>query len=276
VEATGARYYPHVHASDRDVSQMDAEYPERAKLKGIAKFKFDMREVFIATVPGQVADLEALLDEVRPDVIVAEPGMAAAARVIEQRHGIPWATCNISAFAMRSRDTAPFGLGLDPAASPVGRLRNRVLNALIYRTLYRSIDRAYHAMRHRLGMEAAEGGLFDTTLSPYLYLQPTVPSFEYPRSDLAPQVHFVGPLLPPVPADFALPAWWDETTADPRPVVLVPPRCPYPVDEHVVELGSGPRGGNRAARVERAGRRAESAPGQENVTRPWLRRLCRE
>ena len=59
---------------------MDAEFPERAELKGIAKFKFDIRNVFIAAVPGQVADLEDLLDDVRPDVIVAEPGMAAAAR----------------------------------------------------------------------------------------------------------------------------------------------------------------------------------------------------
>jgi MGT family glycosyltransferase len=221
VEATGATFHPHVHAPDRDVSQMDAEFPERAKLKGIAKFKFDVREVFIAAVPGQVADIEAMLDDVQPDVIVAEPGMAAAARVIQQRHGIPWATCNISAFAMRSADTAPFGLGLMPRPGLLGRLRDRVLNAAIYQTLYRSLDRDYHAMRTSLGMQAAEGGLFDETLSPYLYLQPTVPSFEYPRGDLAPQVHFVGPLLPPVPADFTVPAWWDEMLADPRPVVLV-------------------------------------------------------
>ena len=40
-------------------------------------------------------------------------------------------------------------------------------------------------------------------------------------------------------------------------------------------LGSGPRGVDRAARVERAGRRTESAPGQE-ATRPLLRRLCQE
>jgi UDP:flavonoid glycosyltransferase YjiC (YdhE family) len=53
------------------------------------------------------------------------------------------------------------------------------------------------------------------------YLQPTVPSFEYPRGDLAPQVHFVGPLLPPVPAGLALPEWWEEMLADPRPVALV-------------------------------------------------------
>ncbi len=220
-EATGATFHPHVHAPDRDVSEMDAEFPERAKLKGVAKFMFDVREVFIKAVPGQVADLEAMLDEVRPDVIVAEPGMAAAARVIEQRHGIPWATCNISAFSMRSADTAPFGLGLMPRPGLLGRLRDRALNALIYQTLYRSLDRAYHEMRDELGMEGAAGGLFDETLSPYLYLQPTVPSFEYPRRDLAPQVQFVGPLLPPVPAGFELPGWWDEIQSDPRPLVLV-------------------------------------------------------
>jgi UDP:flavonoid glycosyltransferase YjiC (YdhE family) len=221
VEAAGATFRPHVHAPDRDVSQMDAEFPERSKLKGLAKFKFDVREVFIAAVPGQVADIEAMLDEVRPDVIVAEPGMAAAARVIEQRHGIPWATCNISAFAMRSADTAPFGLGLTPRPGLLGRLRDRALNAFIYQTLYRSLDRDYRAMRAELGMEGVAGGLFDETLSPYLYLQPTVPSFEYPRSDLAPQVHFVGSLLPPAPAGFAVPSWWDEMLADPRPIVLV-------------------------------------------------------
>jgi UDP:flavonoid glycosyltransferase YjiC (YdhE family) len=120
-----------------------------------------------------------------------------------------------------SRGAAGIGLGLQPSGSRLGRLRNRALNALIYRTLYRSLDRDYDAMRAELDMEGAAGGLFDETLSPYLYLQPTVPSFEYPRRDLAPQVHFVGPLLPPVPAGFEVPEWWDEMIADPRPVVLV-------------------------------------------------------
>src|SRR5919198_5012024 len=74
VEAAGAVFFPHVHAPERDMAQMDAEFPERARLKGLAKFKFDVREVFIAAVPGQVADLEALLGEARADVIVAQPG----------------------------------------------------------------------------------------------------------------------------------------------------------------------------------------------------------
>ncbi len=221
VEATGAAFYPLVHAPARDAAQMDAEFPERASLKGVAKFKFDIREVFIAAVPGQVADLEDLLDEVRPDVIVAEPGMAAAATVLEHRHGIPWATCGISAFAMKSEDTAPFGLGLKPIASPLGRLRDRTLHALIHRTLYREIDRDYHALRATLGLPPTGEGIFEATLSPHLYIQPTVPSFEYPRRDLAPQVEFVGPLLPPAPAEFEPPVWWNEMQLDRRPVVLV-------------------------------------------------------
>jgi MGT family glycosyltransferase len=75
-------------------------------------------------------------------------------------------------------------------------------------------------MCRRLGVTPSEGGLFGATLSPYLWLQPTAPSFEYPRRDLPPQVRFVGPLLPPAPAGYEPPAWLGELGAQ-RPVVLV-------------------------------------------------------
>jgi MGT family glycosyltransferase len=63
--------------------------------------------------------------------------------------------------------------------------------------------------------------MFAETASPYLYFQPTVPAFEYPRRDLPPQVRFVGPLLPPVPPAAELPAWWEQVTSSARKVVLV-------------------------------------------------------
>ncbi len=53
-----------------------------------------------------------------------------------------------------------------------------------------------------------------------LFLQPTVPAFEYPRSDLASHVRFIGALLPESPMNFAPPAWWNELSSG-RPVVLV-------------------------------------------------------
>jgi MGT family glycosyltransferase len=215
VEAAGASYVPYVHARDVDSARLDEEFPGRVGTRGIGRFRHDIREIFIAAVPGQVADLSAALGIVRPDVLIAEPVMSAAARVIEQRHGIPWATCNISTLAMRSADVPPFGLGLPP----LGRMPNRLLNGVVDRTVFRSIDRDYHAMRARLGLPQEPGGVYGATLSPHLFLQPTVPSFEYPRRDLPPQVRFVGPLLPPAPAGFVTPGWWD--ALDSRPVVLV-------------------------------------------------------
>lgn len=219
VEASGATFFGQVHAMDVDVARLDDDFPVRATKQGAGKFIYDMREIFIKQVPGQVADLEDHVGEFAPDLLVVEPSLGAAALVIDQRHGLPWATCGISALAFPSVDTAPFGFGLRPPTSALGRLRNRAIGKLIDATLFRPVNRDYDAMRSRLGLGPIEGGLFGSTLSPYLYLQPTVPSFEYPRSDLAPQVHFVGPLLPPAPADFVTPAWFGELSG--RPVVLV-------------------------------------------------------
>ncbi|MDX6702906.1 MAG: hypothetical protein QOF26_3132, partial [Baekduia sp.] len=83
-----------------------------------------------------------------------------------------------SAPAMPSADVAPFGLGLRPLAGPVGRVRNRMLNAVIGRTLFRSVHGDYRAMIERVGTEPHPGGIFGSTVSPYLYLHPTAPSLE--------------------------------------------------------------------------------------------------
>ena len=220
IEATGARFLPPGQARDIDPADLDAEFPERAGKQGLARFRFDMRRVFIAAVPGQVADLETHVAAFGPDVLVAETALAAACAVVDHRQRIPWATCNITVLVFRSRDTAPFGLGLMPPRSALGRVRNRLVVAAIDRTLFRSINRDYQAMRARLSLPPSSDGFVDLTLSPHLYLQPTAPSFEYPRSDLPPQVRFVGPLLPPAPDGFTEPPWWKELSG-PRPVVLV-------------------------------------------------------
>jgi UDP:flavonoid glycosyltransferase YjiC (YdhE family) len=172
-------------------------------------------------VPDQIADLRRHVANVQPDLLVVEPSVAAAATALHQECGLPWATFGIGALMMQSVDAAPFGLGLKPLGGPLGRLRNRALNRLVDRTLFRAVDADYRAMCARLGLQPAPGGLFSTALSPYLYIHPSVPGFEYPRSDLPAQVEFAGPHLPPVPAEFELPAWWDAMLADERPVVLV-------------------------------------------------------
>jgi UDP:flavonoid glycosyltransferase YjiC (YdhE family) len=160
VEATGAALLPYIDTPDLDYSDLDAQFPGRAAMKGIARFRFDLREIFIKMVPDQVADLERHIANAQPDVLIAEPAVAAAASIVHQRCGLPWATFGISALTMPSVDTAPFGLGLKPLARPLGRVRNRVLNALIERTLFRGAMEDYRAMTQRLGVEPVAGGVF--------------------------------------------------------------------------------------------------------------------
>jgi hypothetical protein len=120
-----------------------------------------------------------------------------------------------------SRDTAPFGLGLAPSSTPLGRLRNRALYGLFDRVLFRDVHAHYNRVRARAGLPASPAGVFNDAVSPHLYLQGTVASFEYPRSDLPPQIHFIGPFLPGPSPDFTPPAWWDELRAAEWPVVHV-------------------------------------------------------
>jgi UDP:flavonoid glycosyltransferase YjiC (YdhE family) len=55
---------------------------------------------------------------------------------------------------------------------------------------------------------------------PDLVLCLTTPAFEYPRSDLPENVHFVGPVFPRLDASFEPPHWWDDLSGS-QPVILV-------------------------------------------------------
>ena len=101
-------------------------------------------------------------------------------------------------YSQRSRDTAPFGIGMQPGRGPLARLRNRALNWLTVHGRMADIGRFTRARLAEAGAPKVKTYLLD--LQPTLvdaYFQATVAGFEYPRSDLAPTVRFVGPILGP-------------------------------------------------------------------------------
>jgi MGT family glycosyltransferase len=220
VEATGARYLPVEHAPDFDERELEQVYPQLKGLKALARSTTLMMDVCLAAGPAQADDLEQVLRDWPADVILSEPAFAGAA-IISHKHGIPWAALNLLPMPLDSRDTAPFGLSLLPASGPLGRLRNRALYWLANKVLFRDLLEAANGLRAIAGMPPADS-VVQPGLSPCLYLQATAPAFEYPRTDLPAQVHFVGPLLPPQPTADAQPTWWHELECD-RPVVLLTP-----------------------------------------------------
>jgi len=220
VEAAGARFVPMRAAREIDDGDLDGELPGRAAQKGgLAQLKFDMKHLFIEPISAQFEDLERILAEQDFDGFVSDVGFVAL-RLLCEREGLRHTTYGISALPFPSRDAAPFGLALPPSQSFVGRLRNAVLHFLFDRVIFRDVNRQYAAVRRQLGLCSERArSFFADGRGLDAYLQASVPSFEYPRSDLPAGVSFIGPFLPHADK-FVAPRWWGDLDGA-RPIVHV-------------------------------------------------------
>jgi UDP:flavonoid glycosyltransferase YjiC (YdhE family) len=222
VEATGAR---HVSMSIGGLDFSDlATFPpllieKYNYLTGIEQLKFAMKNFLIGSVIVQVQDLPDILKKFSADVILAD-SLFLGASWIHEKGGPPWAAFNTSALSLSSRDTAPFGLGIPPDSSTFGHLRNSCLTWVLQQFVLKDTTVYLDKLRGGFGLSPDYKYLYDAGLSPFLFLQGTVPAFEYPRKELPPQVHFVGPFLPEPPTSFTPPDWWDDLKSG-KPVIHV-------------------------------------------------------
>ena len=217
IEASGARFAPIRTGVDFGDSQYDRHFPERAKYSGLKQVVFDFEKLFVDSIPGMLQDLTAILDEYAADVLIGDPAVAAM-RILSDTKGFPAAVLNITVVGLESRDMAAFGLGLPFNNSLLGRLRNRLSYLLVDHIVFRPVNRRYRALATRHGWPIRP---FRPSAAEHLHLQPMVPSFEYPISDMPPQLHFIGVLLPDAPVSFKPPAWWNEVLQSGKRIVLV-------------------------------------------------------
>ncbi len=217
VETTGATYIPMTTPTDFDDQRLGATFPEWNRLSGLSALKFMIKHICTDSAVGQVRDIQEITRDFPADVVLSETTFLGS-RWAHELGGPPWAILNSLPLPISSRDTAPFGLGFPPPRSIPGRLRARLLYTLISRGVFRDVERYTKKVRAGVGLPPTGTYVMDNMVSPYLYLQGTVESFEYPRSDLPPQVHFVGPVIPPVAADFQPPTWWKDLEGERRVV----------------------------------------------------------
>jgi UDP:flavonoid glycosyltransferase YjiC (YdhE family) len=219
VQSTGASHYPIRSAEDFGGQTISEAFPELVGLTGIAMVRKAFQRVFIDNAEGMLRDCQLILARRPADAILSEP-LFVASRWLHELGGPPWATLGESMLGIYSRDTAPFGPGLFPKGGPVGALRNRAMNAVHRRLLFAPVTEHYEQARARVGLAPLGLSFIDSFVGPYLYMQSTVPDFEYPRRDLPKQVRFIGPLLPGAVKSFEPPVWWNELPRA-RRVVLV-------------------------------------------------------
>ena len=223
VAATGARFVP--FGSGYDAHDLMVANPEReaSSKRGIRGVKDDLRRIFVGPLPGQFADLRRILDGFPADAVVVDTMfLGALPLALGPRAARPGLACvGVMPLASGSRDTAPFGAALQPGRDPARRVRNVVMNWATEHLLLRDIQRLAQRCLAETGAPPFVGYLIDLTPKVVdVYLQACVAGFEYPRSDLAATVRFVGPILAPPPAVFERPPWWDELVSG-RPVVHV-------------------------------------------------------
>lgn len=223
VEEAGARWVPLPAAADYDDRDMDAAFPGRVGLSGVAGARWDLRNIFLEPAPAQLRAVDEQLRAGDVDVVLTESMFLGAMLLLcrPRAERPPVVNLGIVPLGMRSRDTAPFALGIPPLAGPVGRARNALLawstDRFVFGELQHDADRMARVVVGRPLREAVMNypALADAVV------QFSVPEFEYPRSDLRTPVHFVGPVSLADVSATALPQWWDELAHDPRPIVHV-------------------------------------------------------
>jgi len=214
VEASGAWFVPMQHT--RDI----VEPLRQAQQKhGLAAANAAMISLFVEPMLGQLRDYQAILADFPADVVVVDM-CSLGALLLRETGGPVWATVGIN--PLRTAESPPYGSGKAPARSPIGRFQNRLISWLGNHVVLHEVTVAFNQQRRRVGLPAVAKGttVFDYLMSPFLHLQGTTPAFEFPYRELPPQLHFVGPMLPPLPTDYAPPPWWPDLEAG-RPVVHV-------------------------------------------------------
>ena len=219
IARTGARIYRMDAGLDFDDTRIDERANKAGRKPGLSTLKWAITEIFVNPIPAWVSEIDTVLDDFAPDVIVAEQGFMAGPLAGERR-GIPSVVFSVSPLGLSSADAPPFGTGLQPGS----RLRNRTLNWALRSVLFAVPQKAAERVLAELGLPPRTSYFMDWASEiADRYLVPSVPEFEYPRSDLPATVEFVGPFLPSGGSG-RLPEWWDDVLtahATGRPVVLV-------------------------------------------------------
>jgi len=223
VERAGARLVPFDPSYDAHDLMVANPEREASSKRGIRGVKDDLRRIFIGPIPGQCAGLRAILDQFPADAIVVDSMfLGAMPLALGPRADRPVLACvGVMPYAASSRDTAVFGVAMQPGSSPWHRVRNAVLHWATTHGALRDIQGLAQRCIAEAGAPRFEGYFID--LPPKVvdaYYQACTPGFEYPRSDLAPSVQFVGPILSVPTSSGERPTWWDELGQG-RPVVHV-------------------------------------------------------
>lgn len=219
VEQTGSAFVSLQGRADYDDRLPDTYLPDRERHRGVQRAQYDIRTIFVETVPDQYRTMREAIAATGPDAILVDGAFAGVLPLMAQTtQRPPVVALGVTPLTQSSRVLGPHGMALPPARGALGRARYAAMNALAQRVIFRPTQRAgiraFAACGARL-----DGFIMDASRRFDRFLQTGPASLEYPRADLDAGTRFVG-VLPQAASDDPAPTWWHELDAG-RPVVHV-------------------------------------------------------
>ncbi|MCJ1297719.1 hypothetical protein MMC08_000507 [Hypocenomyce scalaris] len=205
-------------------------------LKGLDRELFAIKKFFINAMPDHARTVQKVFTKFKEDhgadkplIFVYDSSFQGLTPVLLGAPGIrPDAAIGIglAPFTAASNDSMPFRSGKKPDTSPVSRqVHHQALLAQGEELFFKETDIAFKETLRSMGASSPIPTMWDAfSLLPETLLQYGIPEFEYTRSDLRPNVKWIG--APRTVGIIArdLPSWWDdvlEAKTTGRPIIAI-------------------------------------------------------
>ncbi|MGE2722465.1 glycosyltransferase [Mycolicibacterium celeriflavum] len=163
----------------------------------------EMRKVFIEPLGAQYWALRKALQQERFDAVLCDVAFTGALPLLTGHRPRPWVlVCGVGPLTLSSADAPPFGT----AWAPRPDLNYEPMTWVTHRVLFGDVRADLDAALAAVDAPPSPVFLTDWPMLADRLLQFTVPSLEYPRSDLPATVVYTGPVIPrPAPDRHRLP-----------------------------------------------------------------------
>jgi MGT family glycosyltransferase len=208
IEGEGFRLFPFRQVDEANVDKVLLS-PDRLSSEPTGGFSFAslLRQWMVETIPGQVADLEEVLNQWRPDAIACDQTMWGPTFILGELGRARVAITSCGACCMiPGPDAPPFGLGLRPPRTFPTRLAARAVT-VAQTFVTGSFRRRLNEIRGQYSLPPIHTTALEHLGTVPLYIMPSTPEFDYDRHDLPASVRYVGPYLWNKPSTVVSPEW---------------------------------------------------------------------
>jgi len=220
VEKIGISFHPLPVQWDPQEQEVYDFFPELKNKKGLAQIKYYLKHIMYDQIPDVIEDLNNVLKQFPADVIISDTFMVAS-NWISELNGPASIRLSVLPLSLPGENIAPFGLGLLPGKTFLTKSRNKLLNIIFEKFLFKDVQDHINAIRKQLSLAIFDRYFFIKGYEiPTLVLHTSIPSFEYPREKTPDNLQFIGPVLLATDPEYQLPEWWHSMDKS-MPIVLL-------------------------------------------------------